>query len=128
MTSRSNQPIMAGFGFARARDKAFAAIRDLWRVRQSEGMTQADLAARLGRDTGWVSRKLSGPSNLTLRTFGDLADALDGEVEIKLVDLKSGTAAGNYDAYIGYGESPLQRVHLINQFGQFDDVNRLEAA
>ena len=100
MTSPSHSPpILPGFGFARARDKAFAAIRTLWKLRQAQGVTQTDLALRLDRDPAWVSRKLSGPTNWTLRTFGDLADALDGEVEIRIIDLNVGHSPANFDAY-----------------------------
>jgi len=123
MNSRSHEPaILAGFGFARARDKAFAAIRRLWTVRQSQGMTQADLAQRLGKDPAWVCRKLSGPTNWTLRTLGDLADALDGEVEIQIVDLKAGRSADNYDAY-GEHEPPRARMSSqVNETpGKFDE-------
>jgi transcriptional regulator with XRE-family HTH domain len=105
MTSLSHSPaLIPGFGFARTRDKAFAAVRKLWKLRQSQGMSQLDLAARLGRDPAWVSRKLAGPSNWTLRTLGDLADALDGEVEIQLIDLNAPPSLRNYDAYTGYGD------------------------
>lgn len=104
-----NAPIEANFGFSRTRDLAFAAVRSLWRLRQSQGMKQADLAARVNRDAGWVSRKLSGPSNWTLRTFGDLVDALDGEVEIRIADLRDEPKVGNYDAYSGYGEEPVEK-------------------
>lgn len=106
MNSFSLDPVIPNFGFSRARDKAFAAVRQLWRKRQSEGMTQIDLAARLGKDPAWVSRKLSGPSNWTLRTFGHIADALDGEVEIRLVDLNEDDGAqSNYDAFLGFGDN-----------------------
>src|SRR6266702_7255878 len=72
------------FGFARARDVAFSAVRDLWKRRRAQGMTQKDLATRIGRDPAWVSRKLQGPGNWTLRTIGAFVVALNGEVEIKL--------------------------------------------
>jgi transcriptional regulator with XRE-family HTH domain len=104
MTSQSER-IKPGFGFARARAQAFAALRHLWRQRRDEGWSQVELAGRLGRDAAWVSRKLSGPTNLTLRTFGDLADALDGEIEIRLGDLQSpGFNKQNYDAYLDYSD------------------------
>jgi transcriptional regulator with XRE-family HTH domain len=110
MTSLSSEAVLPGFGFARARDKAFAAIRELWKIRRSEGVSQTDIATRLGRDPAWVSRKLSGPSNWTLRTFGELADALDGEVDIRVLDIKNAVNHSNYDAYSGYGENPEQRA------------------
>ena len=100
-----NSEIVLGFGFARARDKAFASVRKLWKLRQSQGWTQLDLADRLGKDPAWVCRKLSGPTNLTLRTFGDLADAMDGEVEIRIVDLNDALHnKSNFDAYSDYFE------------------------
>lgn len=105
----NSSPIEPKFGFARTRDLAFGAIRRMWKLRQSQGMTQVDLAARLDRDPAWVSKKLSGPTNWTLRTFGDLVDALDGEVEIHIADLRTGRTSGNYDAYSGYGEEPIER-------------------
>jgi len=72
-------------------------------------MTQAELADRLDRNRGWVSKKLSGPTNWTLRTFGDLVDALDGEVEISIADLRGVQELTNFDAYAGYGEEPIER-------------------
>lgn len=110
MTSRwANEPTVPNFGFARTRDLAFGAVRKLWNARQAQGMTQADLASRLNRDRGWVSKRLSGPTNWTLRTFGDLVDALDGEVEIRIADLREPQNVENYDAYSGYGEEPIER-------------------
>lgn len=105
----NSPPIEPKFGFARTRDLAFGAIRKMWKLRQSQGMTQVDLAARLDRDPAWVSKKLSGPTNWTLRTLGDLVDALDGEVEIRIADLRAGKMQGNYDAYAGYGEKLVER-------------------
>jgi len=88
------------YAFARARDLAFDAVVELWRRRQSAGLKQVDFAERLGRDTGWLSKKLSGPSNWTLRTFGEMVDALDGELEIRAVPLEEPPQPKrNFDAY-----------------------------
>jgi len=112
MTSLSRRPpLIPGFGFARVRDKAFATIRRLWEARQAEGWNQLDVANRLGRDPAWVSRKLSGPSNWTLRTLGELADALDGEVEISILDLHAAHSTNNYDAYSEYND-PVVEVNI----------------
>jgi len=73
---------LADFGHARARDIAFDAIHKLWERRRAEGMTQADLAEKIGRDPAWVSRNLRAPGNWTLRTLGELVVALDGCLEI----------------------------------------------
>lgn len=108
MTSFSSTQIIPGFAFARTRDKAFAAVRRLWRVRQAQGMTQADIASKLGADRGWVSRKLSGPSNWTLRTLAELAEAMDGEIEISITDLREGPGPENADCYSEYDDVDLQ--------------------
>ncbi len=72
------------FGFARIRDLAYDAVQELWRIRKSEGWTQVRLAENLGRDTGWLCKRLQGPGNWTFRTFGALVQGLDGEVDIKV--------------------------------------------
>jgi transcriptional regulator with XRE-family HTH domain len=88
------------YGFARARDIAFDAVLELWRKRHSAGLTQADLANRLGKDAGWVSKRLRGPGNWTLRTLGELVEALDGELEINVSPLEEPSyPARNFDAY-----------------------------
>lgn len=113
MSSRSNatktkRSDRADYGFARARDVAYDAVMELWAKRQAEGVTQAAVARALGRDPGWVSKQLRGPGNWTLRTFGELVEALDGEAEIYAYPLESpATTPSNYDAYLGYGESPI---------------------
>ncbi|MEA2889169.1 MAG: hypothetical protein QOD11_3529 [Bradyrhizobium sp.] len=91
------------FGFARARDAAFDAVSTLWNRRQSEGMTQTDIANALGSDPGWVSKNLRGPGNWTLRTFGALVEALNGEARITIRALDDPPQIlSNYHAYVGY--------------------------
>jgi transcriptional regulator with XRE-family HTH domain len=94
---------LADFGLQRARDAAFDAIQALWRRRKAGGMKQKDLAARIGRDPGWVSTALRGPGNWTMRTFGELAVGLGGEVEISVHALEDAIETPtNYNAYDGY--------------------------
>lgn len=90
-------------GFARARDIAFDAIQTLWRRRQGEGMRQMDIVTVIDRDAGWVSRNLRAPGNWTLRTIGELVEALNGELEI-VVHAKEDPPErpANYSAYAGY--------------------------
>jgi transcriptional regulator with XRE-family HTH domain len=116
--SETVAPVERNFGFSRTRDIAFAAVRKLWKLRQAQGMTQQDVAARLDKDPAWVSRKLSGPTNWTLHTLGDLVDALDGEIEIAIGDLREGTKVGNYDAYAGYGEPAVERREQVTRIKQ----------
>jgi hypothetical protein len=91
------------YGFARIRDAAFDAVSSLWARRQNEGMTQGDISSAIDGDPGWVSKNLRGPGNWTMKTFGALVEALDGEVLITVraandpLPLKS-----NYHAYVDY--------------------------
>ena len=47
----------------------------------SRGISQNDVARILGIDQGALSRRLSGTSNLTLRSIADLAWALDRDID-----------------------------------------------
>jgi transcriptional regulator with XRE-family HTH domain len=86
------------YAIAAAQDAAFDAVAELWRKRKAAGVRKSDLADRLGRDRGWVTRSLSGPRNWTLRTLGELAEALDGDVEIVVIGREE-PARHNFDAY-----------------------------
>lgn len=106
MTSRSSTlaPLTgrdrADYGVARLRDQAFDAVQQLWEKRRAAGVTQKALAETIGRDQGWVSRNLRAPGNWTLRTIAELAQALRGEIEMRVVDLDEPIAIrSNYDAY-----------------------------
>jgi hypothetical protein len=91
------------YGFARARDLAFDAVQSLWRRRSNAGMKQTDIARALDREPAWVNRSLRGPGNWTLRTFGELIEALNGEIEIKVYAIEDALApAPNYHAYVDY--------------------------
>jgi hypothetical protein len=105
MTSQSKpKRDRADYGFARARDLAFDAVWSLWSKRKSEGMKQADIAKALHRSPAWVNRSLRGPANWTLRTFGELVEALNGEITISAHAPLSDRV--NYHAYAGY-EPPV---------------------
>jgi transcriptional regulator with XRE-family HTH domain len=99
---------LEAYGFARVRDIAFDAVRELWHRRQAGGMSQQDFAARIGRDPAWVSRSLRGPGNWTLRTIGAFVAGLDGEIEITVNGLEDPIHdRRNTDAYSGYEPLPL---------------------
>jgi hypothetical protein len=94
------------FGFARVRDAAFDAVNSLWSRRQAEGMTQADLAAAIAADAGWVSKNLRGPGNWTMRTFGAFVESLGGQAEIRVRAAEDPLPIrSNYHAYVEYPES-----------------------
>lgn len=95
------------YGVERARSHAFAAVIELWRLRKANGMKQTELADRLGRDTGWLSKKLRGPGNWTLKTLGEMVEALDGEIEIQVHDINVQVPRKkNSNAYSGYEVKP----------------------
>lgn len=50
----------------------------------NEGVTQSDLAERLGKSRSHVSQILNGRRNLTLRTLSDVGHALDHRVQLEL--------------------------------------------
>jgi transcriptional regulator with XRE-family HTH domain len=93
----------ATFGVTRVKLLAFSAINDLWLRRKREGRTQADLAASLGKDEGWLSKNLKGPGNWTIRTIGEIVEALDGDIEIIVRAAEDVNCdQKNSDAYSGY--------------------------
>jgi antitoxin component HigA of HigAB toxin-antitoxin module len=53
---------------------------------RAHGISQQELAARLGVSEGRVSQILSGEQNLTLRTLAGLAAALRGHFHVKFTD------------------------------------------
>ncbi len=51
---------------------------------QKRGLTCSEMARLISKDKSFVSRKLSGMSNMTLETFADLVFALDRSVKVLL--------------------------------------------
>ena len=94
------------YGFARVRDTAFDAIQVLWRRRKAAGLKQTDIASAIKRHPTWVSRSLRAPGNWTLRTIGELAEAMNGEVEIIVHAIEDPpTERRNYSVYDDEAES-----------------------
>jgi hypothetical protein len=54
--------------------------------KEEQGLTQADLGMRTGREKTGISKLLSGPRNWMLSTVSDLTEALDLRFEFVLVD------------------------------------------
>jgi transcriptional regulator with XRE-family HTH domain len=102
MTSKSSRrhSDLSDYGFARVRDMAFDAVHALWRRRQASGVEQKQLAEKIKCSPARLNRTLRGPGNWTLRTFGELVEALDGEAEIRVFGLEDPVEhLKNYDAY-----------------------------
>jgi len=91
-------------------------------VRES-GMTQKEIACRIGMAEEQLSRCMSGRKNVTLRTMHNLARAIDRRPEVRIVDLSSltrpnfqkwedglgtetGTKKRDHIVVIGYAEHP----------------------
>ncbi|WP_206214619.1 helix-turn-helix transcriptional regulator [Adlercreutzia sp. ZJ242] len=76
---------LEGAADPRARELALqAAGGELAQARQKAGLSQHELAERMGVDQAFVSRMESGRSNLTLSTLADAASCLGLEVEVRL--------------------------------------------
>jgi transcriptional regulator with XRE-family HTH domain len=76
----------AALAAGRNRNKVFGkivkAIADSCR---EQGITQKDLADRIGRKPAQLSKWLSGPSNWTLDTVSDLLFCIDAEIECEVI-------------------------------------------
>ena len=57
----------------------------LARALRSSGITEPELAARLGTTTASVSQIMSGGRSLTLRTLANVAEAIGCRVQVNLV-------------------------------------------
>lgn len=65
------------------------------------GMTQQQVAERLGVDRSVINRRLKGKANLTARSIAEFAYAFDKDIEIEFIDRrhdkKSNTASSSID-------------------------------
>ena len=63
---------------------------------QGEGLSQSQLAERLGITKSYVSRLLHGTKNMTIRTLCRIANALDRSVSVQLIEfsVQKGSGAG----------------------------------
>lgn len=59
---------------------------DLFRLMEERGISRADLARAIGASTAYVSKILNGESNYTLRTMAKLARAVEGVLQVRIVD------------------------------------------
>jgi transcriptional regulator with XRE-family HTH domain len=66
----------------------------------SRGLNRADMARAIGRDKSFVTRKLTGLSNMTLETLSDLAFALGRSVKIELAAKAQTSAGSNQAGYV----------------------------
>jgi transcriptional regulator with XRE-family HTH domain len=84
----------------------------LARALRTSGLTQSELAARLGKSKGFVSQILGGGRNLTLGTLADVAGALGCKVQVQLrpcVDVTSERPAADLAGGAIHKASKLSR-------------------
>lgn len=105
-------------GFARVRDAVYDGVYELWLQRNSDGISKRDIAAFLDRDPSWVTKALSGPGNWTLKTFGELVEALDGYVELSVVP-REDLISRNYDFYADVIDSQHQTFCPVTTYTSF---------
>lgn len=63
-------------------ERAYDLALQLIALRESQGLTQAQLARRCGVDQGDISRIERGSTSPTARTLQRIADALDADVRL----------------------------------------------
>jgi len=56
----------------------------LQREEENNGLTRAEIARRLKKDKGALSRLLNGRSNMTIETWSDLAWAMDHVIDVSM--------------------------------------------
>ena len=68
---------------ARLKRRIFTEIRNvLKKAYEQTGLTQNEIALKLGVDKGLISRRLNGQENLTLNTIADLFTAMEARLEM----------------------------------------------
>lgn len=96
---------------------AHDAVVKLWERRKKDGLKQKDLARKIGRNPGWVSRLFSGPRNWTLHSLAELVEAMDGRIQIIVAGKEDrDLAMPNFDAYQPYSR-PASRRTIISTGG-----------
>ena len=69
------------------RHAAYEELLQAFHEAQKTGLRQDDIATRLGRDKGFISRCLRGEGNITLRTMSNIARAMDCRLDVRLTPL-----------------------------------------
>lgn len=75
-----------------------ALLEALSEEHHSRGLTRAEIARLIGRDKSFVTRKLTGESNMTLQSLADLAFALDRPVKVTLPSRATGVGSNRTTA------------------------------
>ncbi len=92
-------------------------------AKESSGVTQAQLARKLGVGRAVVCRQLAGTASLTLRTIADYAWALDRDLIFEMPPRRFADTASSEDNATPKetGSAQLQRDNIMS----FQDIQRL---
>src|SRR5215470_11319242 len=89
-------------------------LRAAFRTANKAGITQKDIAAKLGKGPAFISRCLSGQQNMTVRTMHALALAMEHRLEIRLVPLAMLPQANNQPTQNSSLPSGTGGTHFID--------------
>jgi transcriptional regulator with XRE-family HTH domain len=78
-----------------------AVIKAIEAACEKEGLTRRELAERIGKDQGQLSRLLSGPGNWTLDTISNLLYAIRAEMDFKVVHVSDRAKSNVYNQFSG---------------------------
>ena len=76
-----------------------------------EGLTQKDLADKMGRKPAQLSKWLSGPSNWTLDTVSDLLFSIEAEMEYDIVFNRDRNKSNQFNRTM-----PIQPIIDVQEF------------
>jgi hypothetical protein len=77
---------------ARLQSRLHQLVLDEWLRQEDQGLTQAELARRIGRKPEVINRLLGAPGNWTVNTVSDLLIGMGAEPELALFRLVDRTA------------------------------------
>lgn len=107
-----------GRGRARLRNRIFREIRRVFRKAYKEsGLTQKEIAERLGADPALVSKRLNGDANLTLNTIADLFTAIEARLEM------NGVLYSEIEPKISHSETRILRYGLEEPYASISPFN-----
>lgn len=83
-------PTMLDAYYMRAMHKLLSELQSAYQATHgATGMTQKDIAERLGMGEAYVSHCLRGHKNMTLRTMSKLARAMDYRIEVGVASVNA---------------------------------------
>ena len=86
---------------ARLKIRLYSMIQNRFRALQNErGFSKIELARRLGKDPGQITRWMNSPGNLEVNTISDLLLAMRHEPILDTQDLEQGAIAPTQEAWL----------------------------